>query len=109
MSDGQSMLVPGISDDSSMRELDRLDRGVEELGVVGKLVFDIAAPEPDQRRLHAARVEEEVGNVEQPDHPFGRAQAARRADLDGREQAERHRDLDDVVVAPRLLASRSAR
>ena len=84
-------------------ELDRLDRGVEKLGVVGEFVFDVAAAEPDQRGLHARRVEEGVGNVEKADYAICRAQTARRADLDGGEQAERHRHLDDIRVPPRLV------
>ena len=73
--------------------------GVEQLGVVGELVFDIAAAEPDQRRAHAVGIEEEVGHVEQADDAFGRTEAAGSADVAARHQAERHLNLDQVLVA----------
>src|SRR5689334_25184871 len=34
----------------------------------------MAAPEPQQRRLHAAGIEKEIWHVEQPDHSFRRTQ-----------------------------------
>ena len=79
-------------------ELDRLDLGLGDLGVVRELVFDVTAAEPQQCRLHAAGIEEQVGHVEKPDDAVGRAEPAGRAHLVAGVEAERHRDLDHVVL-----------
>ena len=88
MSEGQSVLVPGTSEDSSMLNSTASISGVQDLGVVRELVLDMAAPEPDQRRLHPARIEEVVGHVEKADDAVRRAQAAGRRDLAGGVEAE---------------------
>src|SRR5690606_13458717 len=45
-------------------ELELLDLALENAGIVGKLVLDVTTAEPDQRRRHASRVEEQGGGVE---------------------------------------------
>ena len=49
------------------REFERRDRLADQTGIVGKLILDEAAREPHQARIHAVRIEEGPGHVEQPD------------------------------------------
>ena len=95
MSLGQSVAVPGTSDESSIENsMPSIEPG--EPRIVGELVLDEAAGEPDQARPHAARIEKRIGHVEQPDDAVGRAEAAGRADFAAGVEADRHRDFDDV-------------
>ena len=78
MSDGQSVDVPGTSEDSSIENSSDCDLALHQLGVVGELVLDEAAGEPDQPRLHPVGIEEGVRHVEQPDDAVA-ASTGRRA------------------------------
>src|SRR5690606_1764984 len=62
-------------------ELELLDLALENAGIVGKLVLDVTTAEPDQRRLHAARVQEQDGDVEHANDSRRRAKATWRRDL----------------------------
>ncbi len=97
MSDGQSLEVPGTSDESSSDSSSAATGASGELGVVGELVLDEAAREPQQPGAHPVRVEEGVGHVEKPDHAVLGAEAAGRGDLAAGVEPERHRDLDAAV------------
>ena len=67
MSDGQSLLVPGTSEDSSMLNSTDSTAAFRISALLGNLYSTKPRPEPDQRSLHAARVEEVVRHVEQAD------------------------------------------
>ena len=98
MSDGQSADGAGHFGRKLEREFERGDRLADQPRVVGKLIFDEAAREPHQARIHPVGVEEGPRHVEQADDALRRAQAAGRADFAARIEPDRHRDLDRVGV-----------
>jgi hypothetical protein len=77
-------------------EFDLANAGIRQTRIVRKLVFDMAAGEPDQRRFHAVRIEKRVGNIEQADDAVDRTEPARRRHLEARIEPERHRHLDGI-------------
>ena len=97
------MLVPGVSDDSSIENSIDSTAALSSLALLGNLYSTLPRPNQISAAWTRAGSRKEFGNVEQADHAIRRAQPARRADLDGSEQAERHRHFDHIGVAPRFV------
>src|SRR5258708_40260676 len=67
-------------------------------GVVGKLVLDEAAREPNEPRIQPAGTEEGPGPVKETNHPFRRAEPTRCAHFAAGVEPDWHCDLDGVGV-----------
>ena len=80
------------------RHFQLLDRGIGELGIVRKLILDIAAGEPDKPGFHAIRVQKRIGNIEQAYDPVGRTEAAGGGDFEARVEPHRHRNFDQILA-----------
>jgi hypothetical protein len=80
------------------REFEPADFGVGKRCIVGELVLDEAAREPQESGPHTVRVEEGVGHVEKSDHAVLRAQAAGSRNLASRIKPKRHGHFYDAEI-----------
>ena len=86
------------------RTFERRDGLADMPGVIGKLIFDKAAREPDEARIHSVGIEEGPRHVEETNDPLRRAEAAGGAHFAAGIEPDRHRDLDGVGVDADIVA-----